>query len=138
VVAVDRYSVGGSPPRERNRRAKFKNQLNVGYVNGYTVGVAVVTLSFDVRATSVKISLRLVFDYVRFYFIFLDVLTAPAFTKILSRDSKSLGNEISSHHIEYSLSRNDIQTEDFLLNLFVCFEKKMYCESILRYTEKKN
>ena len=104
MVAVDRYSVGGSPPRERNRRAKFKNQLNVGYVNGYAVGVAVVTLSFDVRATSVKISLHLVFDYVRFYFIFLDVLTAPAFTKILSRDSRSLGNEISSHHIEYSLT----------------------------------
>lgn len=34
-LAVDRYSVGGSPHGERNRRVKFKNQLNVGYVNGY-------------------------------------------------------------------------------------------------------
>jgi len=42
------------------KESKFKNQLNVGYVNGYADGVAVVS-SFDVRATPVnEISLRLI------------------------------------------------------------------------------
>lgn len=43
VMVVDRYSVGGSPRREKNRRAKFKNQLNVSYVNGYADGDAMMT-----------------------------------------------------------------------------------------------
>lgn len=94
-MVVDRYNVGGSPRRERNRRAKFKNQLNVGYVNGYAdgggVGVASrrggdVRCASDAAPVATRFRYVVLSDYTRPFL--LRSVGVPSYRSVLLRVSK--------------------------------------------------